>query len=460
MYDYVDSEHEISKKKISSKKRGQKQTESIRTKSFANPVIQRNIGFEYETNVYTYVARHILTDTEVNTAQIPAHAQPHHKGDVLVQNMQGLHAKADESTGGIGSDLEMETDAFPETAGGRNQLHQALKNLERFCTFVSTRSPQIRCTKLAAAFGGGVTNNLSYISKKNKITGNPQATAGVRQDRLESLMERAVGLPNAGPHAQANPNMDRITLGVQADIRIVGNAPGQVRQGFNNYQVAIAPVIPPPLSDGLVGLCSLLLTYIVRGNVGQMYAKQIAPIMARTEFGTLFANLSLAEQGFYSNMNGNEFVNLFTYILAQAGAGVVAAPLFVIDPATVIGFGFNFPGSLQRDQWLRGITQRNDLLTSNTFPSVPARPHLFGLGEFGNMQDADPTGGGVNRPIFELRRMRKDVSPHEFTEIAMGVFDYIVDLNTGMGNNATYAPVLRAAKQPKYFQKFRFYFSR
>lgn len=431
-------------------------------------VVQRDVGFEYETNADTYLAANGLTDPQRQANAVPPGAAPLTKGDPLVINMNGLHAKADLGGAGLGSNLELETDPFPETAAGRVALHQALKNLERFCNLIDakrTTTPHLRSTHLAAALGGNAPVNLRYIHALANIVGNPQTTAGVRLDKVEELMERTVGGPTGGPHVPglAAP-LARLELGVLADFQTVGDAPRQVRAGIATYANAYAGVLPLPggvgfPSDALVGLCSLLLSYIIRGTLGQMYAKQIAPLMARTDFGTIFANdLPPLESAFLSAGGGAEFVAMFTAIVNQAGvAGGIAGQLFASEPASVLGMGLVISGSLTRQAWIAGISQNNDLLTPTTFPSVAARPQMFGLGELGGAHDPDPTGGGVPRPILELRRMMQHIAPHDFTEMAMGVFDYIVALNAaGPGVNPAYQRVARAQKQPKAGQKLSY----
>jgi hypothetical protein len=447
----------------------------------AQGVVQRDIGFEYETNADTYQAGAALTNAQRQAGGMPVAVPPVAapaalgKGDPIVINMGGLHAKADEG-GVLGSNLELETDPFPETAAGRQGLHRALKNLERFCGLINAKrgaTPHFRDRHLAAAFGGALPAvagaGLRYIRAAGNITGNPQTSAGVRLDRMEELMERTAGGPTAGPHAPAGAApLARLELGAHnvPDFRRVGDAPGHVRAGIANYIGAYAGGAPLPggfPSDALVGMCALLLSYIMRGTIGGMYAKQIAPLMARTDFGTIFTtDLPPLEQGFLSHAGGRRFRNMFRRILAQAAiGGGLNAQLFAVEPATVAGAGLNISGSLTRNAWLSGISQGNDLLTSLTFPSVPARPHLFGLGGFGNLQGPDPTGGGVLRPIVELRRMRQGVNPHDFTEIAMGVYDYVVALNAAApgAHPPPYARVARAVKAPTLGQKLNYWWA-
>jgi hypothetical protein len=437
------------------------------------PVIQRDIGFEYETNADTYLAAAPITLAERQTNAMPVGSAALVKGDVLIANMNGLHAKADEG-GIIGSNLEMETDHFPETAAGRAGLHLALKNLERFCRLIDAKSanqPHFASGHLAAAFGGAAPVANRYIRKTGgAISGNPQATVGVLLARIEQLMELIVGGPSVGPNAimgvGAAPPLTRLELGAHgapADFIAVGNAPGLVRAGINAYVLAHGGGLPVGFpSDRLIGLCSLMYSYINIGSgLAKTYAKQIAPLMARTDFGSMFgADIPVGENGFLSAGGGAEFVNMWTQIIAAGVGGGLGGPLIVNEPIVTAGLGLNISGNLTRLGWITNISQGVDQLTTANFPSAPEQPHLFGLGGLGGTHDAG-TGPGVNAPIFELRRMMQGMAPHRFTEVAMGVFDYIVGLNnTAAGVVApAYANVARPVKNVKLGQKFSYWWA-
>lgn|GEM_PF-3319109 len=424
-------------------------------------VVQRAIGFEYETNAGTYLAAGPLTMAQRQNPALPPGTNPLAKGTVIVGGMGGLSAKADLSAGG-GSNLELETNHFPETAGGRNSLNNALKKLERFCNLLNNQAgnqPHFRSSHLATAFGGNAPVSNRYIHVTNAVNGNPQASVGIALDKLEKLMERTAGGPTGGPLAvPVGAPMSRIELGVQAanvaDFGIVGDAPRHVRQGIVNYVAAYAG--PPALPGGfpsaqLVGLSALILTYIVKGSsVGPLaYAKQIAPLMARTDFGSMFTqDIPPGEQAFLSAGGGVAFLAMMTQALLSAGvAGGMGVQLFGVDPANAPGAGLS--GNLTRQAWVAGISQGNDLLTTPTFPHAAAGPQLFGLGAMGpHHEHVDPAGANVLAPVFELRRIRQGVLPHEFTEMAMGIFDHIVALNSA-GPGAAHVPYNQVARNVK-----------
>ncbi|MHC1757841.1 MAG: DUF4157 domain-containing protein [Methanosarcina sp.] len=432
-------------------------------------VIQRDVGFEYETTADTYLAGAPLTLPQRQTPEMPDGWVPLAKGDVLVANMGGLHAKADE--GGVhGSNLELETDHFPETAAGRLGLHQALKNLERFCRLIDAHSvnqPHFASPHLAAAFGGAPPVANRYVRKANgTITGNPQATVGVLLSRIEQLMERTVGYPNV---LVGHPPLARIELGLQGgaqdDFFAVGNSPDVVRRGINAYILAHGGGLPVGFpSDRLIGLCSLMYSYInIGAGLAKTYAKQIAPLMARTDFGSMFgADIPGPESGFLSAGGGAEFVNMWTQIVAAGVGGGLGVPLIANEPLVTRGLGLNISGNLTRLGWIMNVSQGIDQLTSANFPSALEQPHLFGLGGLGGGHDAGVgPAPGANAPIFELRRMMNGMHPHDFTEVAMGVFDYIVGLNNAAAGAVApaYGRVARPAKSPKFGQKFNYWWA-
>jgi hypothetical protein len=298
------------------------------------------------------------------------------------------------------------------------------------------------------------------------LTGNPQATIGVRADRIAMLMEGAVGGPNIGPMALPPvPPLARLDLGSQADFPLVGNAPERVRQGINAFQAAflgpgVLPLIFP--SAELIGLCSLLLSYTQRGLVGQVFAKQIAPVMARTDFVGIFNDLPWMERLFLSAGGAINFNAMWTQILATAAVpGGIGAQLFAVEPGAVAGLGLGISTQLTRQAWLTGIATGNDVLTPGNFPfALPLPPGvpdpIFGLGGMGGVHDPAPPGGGPDRPILELRRMPHGVSTHNFTEIAMGIFDYVVALN-GPPAAVAYARVPRVPRAVKNIQRLGYF---
>ena len=450
--------------------------------------LQRDVGFEYEVNRETYQAN---APVSLANRRIPSLGHPAWslgptlgKGQVLVGNMGGVHAKTDLGGAWNDTNLELEIDQVPETAAGRNALLARLRTVEIFCSLLDDERQagfhHVSAAKFAAALGGNAPVANAYVHAwGGQTTGNPQATAGVRLDQLAQLMERAVGGPTAGPLAiGAHPPLSRLELGRTpaniADFGLIGDAPRLVRTGIGAYVTAGLLGANPPAgfpSPELVGLCALILPYIVRAaGPAVACAKQIAPLMARTDFGQIFANdVPGAETAWLQGMGAARFRGMWTCILNAAGVGGgLAAPLFAAEPAAALGA--ELPAAMTRAQWLNSIAANNDLLTSANIPAVAAAPltlaqaqvltasgnvavlpanagapatlaqtnwltqhrqaQVFGLGGVAGAHDVvNPGPGALNAPIIELRRMLQGVNPHDFTEMALGIFDYIRALN-------------------------------
>jgi hypothetical protein len=186
--------HVMGERALHASRAGDRSTAAAQPAAAPVPVVQRNIGFEYETNVNTYRAARALSDAERRTAgafvngmgpnkAYPPQAQRLGKGTVVVADMDGAHAKSDVGGTGLGSNLEFETDPFPETLPGRAALSRALSTIERFCALIEAEAdvtPHMRSSHLALAFGGKAPEPLHYIRVDLSVSGNPQATVGVR----------------------------------------------------------------------------------------------------------------------------------------------------------------------------------------------------------------------------------------------------------------------------------------
>ncbi|MFI9811790.1 hypothetical protein [Saccharothrix variisporea] len=141
--------------------------------------MQRDVGFEYGTNADTYLAGAALTKAQRGQAGIPTGAFALAKGDVLVTGLDGEHANADPSSAALGTNLEMETDPFPENPQGRNDLHRALKSIERFCALLdrltAAGTRHVRSLHLALAFGGNAPVPLRHIRNSTLgVDGTPR----------------------------------------------------------------------------------------------------------------------------------------------------------------------------------------------------------------------------------------------------------------------------------------------
>jgi hypothetical protein len=422
----------------------------------------------------------------------PANARPTlGKGNTLVDGLGGgLSAKTDLGGNWNDTNLEFEIDPVDETPAGRAKLALALEQLELFAQLIDREEqrgyPKVSAYHLAAATGGASRVHHAYIVAATSPTrGNPQATAGVRLDQVAQLMEQGVGGHTGLPSPLVAPERYELGAGSStSDFLTVGEAPMMVRSGIMDFlddRKANKKRKPPKgfPSPSLVGLCSLMLTYMIKAGGPQAvaYAKQIAPLMARTNFVGMYNAVPQQERKWLQAIKPPRWEGLWDYVLEAGNLSKDAgAPLFTADPNAAEGSRLTF---LTRWWWIIGLPKGYDLLTTDDLatldldaPGAPLskeqagrlnatqdpslageegkpptdeqaaylrnfRAHqLFGLGGFGEKTEA-VGGGAVQAPIFELRRLMQSIDAHQFTEMALGVFDYITALNaTDAGQQA------------------------
>jgi hypothetical protein len=466
------------------------------------------VGFEFEVNRNTYLANGSLSNAKRKTPALgdpPWHSgMTLGKGLTLIDGLNGVHAKTD--LGGTWNDtnLEMEVDPVPETANGRAALERRLRKVEVLLGFIESQRNagfyHISVRHLAAGIGGNAHHpHTNIYAAGAQTSGNPQATAGIRLDQVATMMETTLGGATGGPQQLLGaPGLDRIELGAasQGDFSVVGDAPRHVRDGIQAYEAKAYAHRPQGFpSAGLIGLCSVMLPYIVQAGAGPVaFAKVIAPLMARTDLGSMYMNgVPEAERTYFAAVTGDRWRLMWRDILTRAGvAGGIDQPLFVADPTAAQGA--RLPSALSRRQWLDGILDGEDRLTSEhiapirtTYQLTPSQVNLlerlgddtgvvganptpeqadklteyretqlFGLGGMGDKHEN--VGPGVDAPIFELRRMLQNIDTHHFTEMALGVFDYLAALNNSAPGDAApvYQKANRNVSRPGRMEKMRF----
>jgi hypothetical protein len=363
------------------------------------------------------------------------------KSEQLVVVRNRFTVEADEMANGS-SDLEFVTVPFPETDQGRAQLIDALAGIAAIAG--SLNGTLLTAADLAAAHAGaaartptvvpGGYNTAEYVATGFGTSGNPQATAGIPLARVEALLSamstaRTRMLDTNAPRDQRE----------QAGDVARGDLPGNmVTAAANVARVAAQSAVP--LSAGLRSLLGLVAGYLLSGrrNPNQQYYKGIAPIMARTNFVTMFGLLSTQEQDQLSEDDGKAFVDLALAcadMAAADAAGPVLATVAGATPAIRVPFG-----EVTREVWLSGITQGTDVLSQTgyaaTFQNGPNNPTQFeSMGSLGAQTD---TVGGMPAPIVELRRLRQNLPSHDWAPVLLGVFDLIKAVNTTQNPNPTY----------------------
>jgi hypothetical protein len=421
------------------------------------------IGFEFETSMPVREAsRHLTPQEEAGTTPIAnppsfqqcdlhtgapyagagewARGMP--KGAVLLRGAD-FKVTAEESGTHPWDTLEVVFEHLPENNAGRNRLIVALNEVATLFDEIAKRPHSTALTLAPALNAAAVPTPNAFVTRWGNAVGEPQVTAGVRLDRLAHFMER-VGGTNAD---RQNPSVERFDLGYQFpredDFLLVGNASGIARmamidylKGFRGRNAHLANPFAEDY-DELVGLLALITTYLVCGQRNEQYPKGIAPIMARNNLAMIFSKLHPAVQTHFSVPNRNEWIALCQSLVTYSGVdGDLNTPLF----PNMANARFN---TVSRRQWLDQLPQGTDLLTRFTWPVALEQTGIMSMG--GLVDPATGHAGGtagahpgesvgtppntVVAPVFELRRMTKNVPYRQFMDVALGAFDWIVSVN-------------------------------
>jgi hypothetical protein len=419
------------------------------------------IGFEFETSMPVREASRQLTpQEEAGTTPIaaPSHQQcdlqtgaPYvapgewargmPKGTVLLRGAD-FKVTAEESGTQNWDTLEIVFEHVPENNNGRNRLIVALNEVAALFDEIAKRPHSNALTLVSALNAGSVPTPTSFITRWGSAVGEPQVTAGIRLDRLAHAMER-IGGTNADRN---DPSIERFDLGYQVpredDFVLVGTASGIAQVAMIDYLKGFAvrhPGAARPFSEiyeELTGLLALITTYLVCGQRNEQYPKGIAPIMARNNLAMIFSKLHPAVLAHFTIPNRNEWTALCESLVRFAGVnGNLDTPLFP-----------NMNGdfdSVTRRQWLDQLPQGTDLLTRYSWPIAAEQQYIMSMGALVDPATGQPGGtAGAHlgesvgtpghqtmAPVFELRRMTKNIPYSQFMDVALGAFDWIVSVN-------------------------------
>lgn len=194
-----------------------------------------------------------------------------------------------------------------------------------------------------------------------------------------------------------------------------------------NNHIATLP-LPAPNFDQLKGLLTLVISYLMVGaNEPQQmpYAKVIAPLMARTNFYTMFRQLTPVEQALF---NSNDFILAAANMPGSGGTQLFAAGFShgaktehgPTRGAWIDSIANGSPGALFGTLW-RSST---DLMSQGSGSTAAANSSSLGSM---NQLDRRVTGQ-QDLAVLELRRLPKQVQRAEWPQMALDIFDMIVNL--------------------------------
>ena len=202
--------------------------------------------------------------------------------------------------------------------------------------------------------GSFVKPHLSNLEKMD-THGKVQATTGVRLDQLPKLIENIFMDPNENVPTRGRRKAGRLALaGFDQDtapqvgqvMQTMGAAPGKAAAAITTYLNGHNTA--PAATKELTGLLALLIAYMDMAKAGlvRSYAKTIAPVMARTDFATMFTFLPATDRNYYAKRGGKNFSDLLI------AAGYTKKEL----DKSIFSAGIN--QSQEPDEWYKDLTRQ------------------------------------------------------------------------------------------------------
>jgi len=357
--------------------------------------------------------------------------------------------EADESfAGGSNGEFVTSLPAFPETSAGRGALKSTMKDITALAAHLSR--PAVHEASSLVGVGKAALNaptDASIIAESfGPLRANPQSTVAISLEAIPALIQEmtAKQVTESEKDFRKREPGKKALGGQLLGTNALTPAPGQADTGLATFSanppVGLALPLPPNFgSDKLTGLLGVVVSYLKSADTAnaQSYVKGIAPLMARTSFWAMFERLPVAEKTYLRQNNGAPFATLALGSAGVAGAvPVLRGGISTPNPAD----RYKLSG-VTRQLWLEQMTQGVDLLSTVGFAAhFGVAPTHADAKEFESMGKLGPKFETVGKgsengedaaPIFELRRMQKDVPYTDWLPLALGVFDFVKMLNKG-----------------------------
>ena len=372
-------------------------------------IVQRSIGFEFETDWGVH-GRSDPTREATEARRLEKHTS-YKDGSRFTVQVDEASRGFRQGYEGLRRQIEFVVDPHPESVEGGRQLQQTMLDLlaevarlERSAARAPGAGFKYPGAKRAMwVFPGAKTSAKPYVHARAQATAGLSLPAVTRLGTIEESTLQATRRQQGMAFSHASRS---------ATLR--------GHRGALQTAAAGAAAIPGA-SRELAGLVTLLALYVKifhdPGTAPEDYVKGHLPLLAKTDFATMFTHLPEAEQRTYRR-DRSAFVKL---VLQQVNAGST----FAVDKHQQVipdrlRAGRDIPLTLRR--WLRDIPEGVDRLT--------AREHrpLFGLGDLGTgaqegkKVDVAP-GRGADRMVMEFRAgaVKGFLTPREWLDF---VFDY------------------------------------
>lgn len=351
-------------------------------------VVQRAVGFEFETGWHVWDQTNIEIWRKSGGQGTPPDAKPLKKKD-MVHDAAGFKVEADEAGAGQ-SELEFIIHPpIPTTPGG---INSAMDRMVPVYLFGAKLLSGPSSGRFALDTVTGDANDKKFLIKPNDktLTARPQVTAGISLQDIPKLSKAQKG----------------VSLPSQID-----NTHVSAENALDLERASQALPLGMEMDPSLHGLLMPIASYIDAGQRAVFYPKQIADrfLLARTDFAGLFRLLPREVQDHFKK-NPMDFVRLGLAAAAvDDGDAPVLGRVWIDEMDMDRGVR---PIGPSRAKWLFFITQGYDLLSGSHYKEYMGQysdegtgalaKELESMGELG--KKAEPTRGEDKEGgIFELR---------------------------------------------------------
>ncbi len=394
-------------------------------------LVQRLVGLEFETD---WGIHGIANPAKKGTAKKPEKHKSYKDGDGFTVQVDEAHRGFNTDYQGLSRQIEFVVEPHPETDEGAAKLLNTMRSLKAEAEGLEKLRTDRKDDEKGFRYPGA--NRKLWVfpdakdTAKPKIHARAQATIGLTLPAISTFALLPADQPaktRTGGYLVTHARREASMKGHRGPFADAARAAGQIKDA----------------SADLSGLVSLLALYIKVFHepyaAKEDYVKGYLPLLAKTDFATMFKQLPDAEQKKYrkSKKNRKKFADLvLESVTADPTYQAVNLKMPVVPDSQMSG---DNPLGLTLQDWLTSIADGVDLLT----PKQDAR--LFGLGDLGEGASqgtrTDPApDGGSPRMILEFRGGSAGatpgvahgfLSPSEWIEFAFDYFNLVRQLHGG-----------------------------
>lgn len=381
------------------------------TEPFSENDAGRDSLIEVMTDITSWAAKIPPVVTNANTAGQPGRGRVDNVdptiGTTHWSNFKNILIRSQTLT-------DTEILAAPQATGGvrLDQIPALIDNMTH--TNIVANHPQAVGVDLQT-IDGYTIDQINQAALTGKITNDMRDQYLDIKTKLETYRIRTAIAPQQFATSLVAMNIDHATWLVEAKDMAINAI---------NHHVALLPVPAPDFSK-LKGLLTLVISYLLIGDREpkvMKYSKIIAPLMARTNFYTMYRLLADWER------------TLFTENFVLNAAGLVGT-----GGTNIFNSGFYHNEGIEhgptRGEWIDSIIngrtssilevrKPQDLMSQGS--GSAAAENSSSLGSMTNPDRR--VSGQQDLAVLELRRLPKKVHRTEWSQMALDIFNMIIGL--------------------------------